>query len=104
MPVHHHADDWLLAQLGLKNYWGYNTLSYFAPDVNYASSNSPMDAVREFKMMVRALHAANLEVILDVGLNHTAGRKPPGPAPALRGIRQPVYFRLLPTNSRFYQD
>src|SRR4051812_27662270 len=104
MPVHHHADDWHLAQLGLKNYWGYNTLSYFAPDVNYASSNSPMDAVREFKMMVRALHAANLEVILDVVYNHTAEGNHLGPTLSLRGIDNTSYYRLLPTNSRFYQD
>jgi isoamylase len=104
MPVHHHADDWHLARLGLKNYWGYNTLSYFAPDVNYASSNSPMDAVREFKMMVRALHAANLEVILDVVYNHTAEGNHLGPTLSLRGIDNTSYYRLLPTNSRFYQD
>ncbi|HMF60936.1 MAG TPA: alpha-amylase family glycosyl hydrolase, partial [Vicinamibacterales bacterium] len=79
MPVHHHTDDWHLARLGLNNYWGYNTLSYFAPDVRYASSSSPMEAVREFKMMVRALHAANLEVILDVVYNHTAEGNHLGP-------------------------
>src|SRR4051795_8383216 len=104
MPVHHHTDDWHLARLGLNNYWGYNTLSYFAPDIRYASSNSPMDAVREFKMMVRALHAANLEVILDVVYNHTAEGNHLGPTLSLRGIDNTSYYRLLPTNSRFYQD
>ena len=104
MPVHHHADDWHLTRLGLNNYWGYNTLSYFAPDVRYASSNSPMDAVREFKMMVRALHAANLEVILDVVYNHTAEGNHLGPTLSLRGIDNTSYYRLLPTDSRFYQD
>jgi isoamylase len=104
MPVHHHTDDWHLARLGLRNYWGYNTLSYFAPDVRYASSTSPMDTVREFKMMVRALHAANLEVILDVVYNHTAEGNHVGPTLSLRGIDNMSYYRLLPTDSRFYQD
>ena len=104
MPVHHHTDDWHLARMGLNNYWGYNTLSYFAPDVRYASSSSPMEAVREFKMMVRALHAANLEVILDVVYNHTAEGNHLGPTLSLRGIDNTSYYRLLPTDSRFYQD
>ncbi|HEX5473584.1 MAG TPA: hypothetical protein VFX12_02895, partial [Vicinamibacterales bacterium] len=60
MPVHHHTDEWHLIRRGLRNYWGYNTLSYFAPDVRYAAAASPMECVREFKMMVRALHAAGL--------------------------------------------
>ena len=104
MPVHHHVDDWHLAQRGLSNYWGYNTLSYFAPDVRYASSASPQDAVREFKMMVRALHAANLEVILDVVYNHTAEGNHAGPTLSLRGIDNTSYYRLLPNEPRFYQD
>ncbi|MEO8077886.1 MAG: alpha-amylase family glycosyl hydrolase, partial [Acidobacteriota bacterium] len=85
MPVHHHTDDWHLAKRHLNNYWGYSTLSYFAPDIRYASSNAPMDAVREFKMMVRALHAAGLEVILDVVYNHTAEGNHAGPTLSLRG-------------------
>jgi glycogen operon protein len=104
MPVHHHAEDDHVSRLGLSNYWGYNTLSYFAPDVRYASSNSPMEAVREFKMMVRALHAANLEVILDVVYNHTAEGNHLGPTLSLRGIDNTSYYRLLPNESRFYQD
>ncbi len=104
MPVHHHVDDWHLAQRGLRNYWGYNTLSYFAPDARYASSASPQDAVREFKMMVRALHAANLEVILDVVYNHTAEGNHAGPTLSLRGIDNTSYYRLLPNEPRFYQD
>src|SRR5688572_29814813 len=71
MPVHHHTDEWHLKERGLSNYWGYNTLSYFAPNTRYVRS-SPLESVREFKMMVRALHAAGLEVILDVVYNHTA--------------------------------
>ena len=79
MPVHHHTDEWHLVQKGLSNYWGYNTLSYFAPDLRYASSSQPLESVREFKMMVRALHAAGLEVILDVVYNHTAEGNHLGP-------------------------
>jgi glycogen operon protein len=104
MPVHHHVDDWHLVRRDLNNYWGYNTLSYFAPDVRYASSTSPQDAVREFKMMVRALHAANLEVILDVVYNHTAEGNHFGPTLSLRGIDNTSYYRLLPNEPRFYQD
>jgi isoamylase len=104
MPVHHHADEWHLAQKGLRNYWGYNTLSYFAPDIRYSSLNSPMEAVREFKMMVRALHAAGLEVILDVVYNHTAESNHLGPTLSLRGIDNASYYRLQPNAPRFYQD
>ena len=104
MPVHHHADDWHLVQRGLGNYWGYNTLSYFAPDLAYAAAPSPNDAVREFKMMVRALHAAGLEVILDVVYNHTAEGNHTGPTLSLRGIDNTSYYRLLPDQARYYQD
>jgi glycogen operon protein len=104
MPVHIHTDEWHLAQRGLRNYWGYNTLSYFAPDIRYAASSSPLDVVREFKMMVRALHAANLEVILDVVYNHTAEGNHLGPTLSLRGIDNTSYYRLLPNEPRFYQD
>jgi glycogen operon protein len=104
MPVHHHNDEWHLVQRGLSNYWGYNTLSYFAPDVRFAVSPHPLEAVREFKVMVRALHAANLEVILDVVYNHTAEGNHLGPTLSLRGIDNSSYYRLLPNNPRYYQD
>jgi isoamylase len=104
MPVHHHLDDWHLVKRGLKNYWGYNTLSYFAPDARYASSASPLECVREFKMMVRALHAAGLEVILDVVYNHTAEGNHVGPTVSLRGIDNATYYRLQPHAPRFYED
>ncbi len=104
MPVHHHLNDWHLVKQNLSNYWGYNTLSYFAPEVRYATSSSPQDAVREFKMMVRALHAANLEVILDVVYNHTAEGNHAGPTLSLRGIDNTSYYRLQPHQPRFYQD
>jgi isoamylase len=104
MPVHHHTDDWHLAQRGLRNYWGYNTLSYFAPDARYAASPSPLECVREFKMMVRALHAAGLEVILDVVYNHTAEGSHLGPTISLRGIDNRSYYRLPPHARRYYED
>jgi glycogen operon protein len=104
MPVHHHTDEWHLVQKGLRNYWGYNTLSYFAPDIRYAASSSSVDSLREFKMMVRALHAAGLEVILDVVYNHTAEGNHLGPTLSLRGIDNTSYYRLLPNEPRFYQD
>ena len=104
MPVHHHLNDWHLAKRGLSNYWGYNTLAYFAPEVLYATSRAPQDAVREFKMMVRALHSANLEVILDVVYNHSAEGNHAGPTLSLRGIDNTSYYRLQPDQPRFYQD
>jgi glycogen operon protein len=104
MPVHHHLNDWHLIKQNLSNYWGYNTLSYFAPEVRYATSAAPQDAVREFKMMVRALHAANLEVILDVVYNHSAEGNHAGPTLSLRGIDNTSYYRLQPHQPRFYQD
>ena len=104
MPTHHHADEWQLAQRNLRNYWGYNTLAYFAPDTRFATSPSPLESVREFKMMVRALHAAGLEVILDVVYNHTAEGNHLGPTISLRGIDNASYYRLQPNASRFYED
>nr|MBA3948553.1 glycogen debranching enzyme GlgX [Acidobacteriota bacterium] len=92
MPVHHHLDEARLAESGLTNYWGYNTLAYFAPDTRYAVSPLPLDGVREFKSMVRALHAAGLEVILDVVYNHTAEGDHRGPTVSLRGIDNASYY------------
>ncbi|MDQ3068882.1 MAG: glycogen debranching protein GlgX [Acidobacteriota bacterium] len=104
MPVHHHLDEARLAGHGLVNYWGYNTLSYFAPDTRFAVSSSPLDCVREFKTMVRALHAAGLEVILDVVYNHTAEGDHLGPTISLRGIDNASYYRLGPGDRALYQD
>jgi glycogen operon protein len=103
LPVHHHVDERHLTQLGLANYWGYNTLGYFAPNTRYAASPSPLEAVREFKMLVRGLHAAGLEVILDVVYNHTAEGNHLGPTLSLRGIDNVTYYRLM-QDRRFYQD
>jgi len=104
MPVHQHAYDHHLVKKGLTNYWGYNTSAYFAPDVRYAMSPTPSGSVREFKTMVRNLHAAGLEVILDVVYNHTAEGNHLGPTLSLRGIDNAAYYRLLSDNPRFYKD
>ncbi|HVZ21907.1 MAG TPA: glycogen debranching protein GlgX [Vicinamibacterales bacterium] len=104
MPVHHHAYDRHLVERGLSNYWGYNTLSFFAPDPRYAASRIPSDIVREFKRMVRALHSAGLEVILDVVYNHTAEGNHLGPTLSLRGLDNLTYYRLVPDNLRYYLD
>jgi glycogen operon protein len=104
MPVHHHAVDRRLFERGLENYWGYNTLAYFAPDVRYAAFRAPEDSVREFKMMVRALHAAGLEVIIDVVYNHTAEGNQLGPTLSLRGVDNASYYRLVAEDPRHYMD
>ena len=102
MPVHHAVDDRHLVQRGLRNYWGYNTLSFFAPDARYSSGS--MNVVDEFKLMVRALHDAGIEVILDVVYNHTAEGNHLGPTLSLRGIDNRAYYRLVPNNRRYYID
>jgi glycogen operon protein len=104
MPVHHHLDDRHLKDRGLTNYWGYNTLSFFAPEVRYAASGTAQESLHEFKRMVRALHAAGLEVILDVVYNHTAEGNHLGPTLSLRGIDNQAYYRLSPWDPRYYMD
>jgi isoamylase len=104
MPVHHHAREPLLAAKGLTNYWGYNSFGYFAPERRLASSTSPAGSVREFKRMVRALHAAGLEVILDVVYNHTAEGNHLGPTLSLKGIDNASYYRLVDDEPRYYMD
>jgi glycogen operon protein len=104
MPVHHHAFDRHLVERGLANYWGYNTLSFFAPDLRYSCARSPSDSVREFKRMVRALHSAGLEVILDVVYNHTAEGNHLGPTLSLRGVDNRTYYRLVNDDARYYLD
>ena len=103
MPVHHHANDHFLDARGLTNYWGYNTLCFFAPDLRYSSSGDPLGSVREFKRMVRGLHAVGIEVILDVVYNHTAEGNHLGPTLSLRGIDNASYYRLA-ADRRYYQD
>jgi glycogen operon protein len=104
MPVHHHAYDRHLVNRGLSNYWGYNSLAFFAPNLRYAVGESPLDSVREFKMMVRAFHAAGIEVILDVVYNHTAEGSHLGPTLSLRGIDNASYYRLVDGQRRYYMD
>jgi glycogen operon protein len=104
MPVHHHVNDRHLVAKGLSNYWGYNTLAFLAPEAEYASSRLPEEVVREFKRMVRALHAAGLEVILDVVYNHTAEGSRLGPTLSLRGIDNASYYRLSDNDRRRYVD
>lgn len=102
MPVHHFTSEVHLMELGLTNYWGYNTLGYFAPHAQFSSPGSPGNQVREFKEMVRALHSAGLEVILDVVYNHTAEEGVFGPTLAFRGIDNTQYYRLQ--DGRYYTD
>jgi glycogen operon protein len=104
MPVHFHVDEQPLAQRGLTNYWGYNTLSYFAPDTRFATRKDPLRIAGDFKTMVRSLHAAGLEVILDVVYNHTAEGNHLGPTLSLRGIDNTTYYRLEPGHPSRYQD
>jgi isoamylase len=106
MPVHHHAFDHHLVERGLTNYWGYNTLAYFAPEIRYSYSmaSNPLESVRAFKTMVKNLHSAGLEVILDVVYNHTAEGNHLGPTLSLRGIDNAAYYRLLQDHPRFYMD
>ncbi len=104
LPVHHHINDKALVDRGLTNYWGYNTIGYFAPDSKYSSSGALGGQVTEFKSMVRNLHAAGIEVILDVVYNHTAEGNHLGPTLSFRGIDNQAYYRLRPEDPRFYLD
>jgi glycogen operon protein len=104
LPVHQFVDDRNLQERGLHNYWGYNTLGFFAPHAAYAAAKGPGEQVREFKAMVKALHAAGIEVILDVVYNHTGEGTQNGPTLAFRGIDNFVYYRLAPDNRRYYLD
>ncbi|HXZ60069.1 MAG TPA: glycogen debranching protein GlgX, partial [Steroidobacteraceae bacterium] len=104
LPVHEHVDERSLVDRGLGDYWGYNSLSYFAPDCRYASSRAPLHAVRDFKAMVRALHAAGIGVILDVVFNHTAESGSDGPWINFRGIANEVFYLLDPRDRRRYLD
>jgi isoamylase len=103
MPVHHFLSDRHLAEKGLVNYWGYNTLSYYAPDVRYSATGVRGEQVTEFKQMVKALHKAGIEVILDVVYNHTGEGNHLGPTVSYRGIDNSSYYRLT-ENRRFYMD
>ncbi len=105
LPVHEHVDDRHLVDKGLVNYWGYNTLGFFAPEHALRQRRlAARRSVREFKTMVRNLHAAGIEVILDVVYNHTAEGNQMGPTLSFRGIDNAGYYRLSPEDPRYYMD
>ena len=104
LPIHHFIDEGHLIDKGLSDYWGYNTLGYFAPMSRYSSCGDQGGQVREFKEMVRALHAAGIEVILDVVYNHTCEGNHMGPTLSWRGVCNTTYYRLMDNDPRFYLD
>ena len=103
MPVHQFVQDHTLLEKGLRNYWGYNTLGFFAPEASYAASGEGKQ-VQEFKSMVKAMHAAGIEVILDVVYNHTAEGNHLGPTLSFKGIDNLAYYRLVEDDPKFYMD
>ncbi|NTW38602.1 MAG: glycogen debranching protein GlgX [Cellulomonadaceae bacterium] len=104
MPVHQFVNDPVLQEKGLSNYWGYNTIGFFAPHNGFASSTNPGQQVQEFKQMVKALHEAGIEVILDVVYNHTAEGNHMGPTLCFRGIDNAAYYRLVDEDQAHYYD
>ena len=104
LPVHHFVRDKHLYDQGRHNYWGYNSIGFFSPDVRYARSPKRGEHVREFKTMVKTLHSEGLEVILDVVYNHTGEGNHLGPTMSFRGIDNAAYYRLMPDNKRYYMD
>ena len=104
MPVHQFVSDGMLQGQGLTNYWGYNSIGFFAPDVRYSSRGRLGEQVEEFRQMVGSLHKAGIEVILDVVYNHTAEGNHMGPTISFRGIDNASYYRLLPDRPRYYMD
>jgi glycogen operon protein len=101
LPVHQHVNDRHLVERGLSNYWGYNTIGFFAPEVRYSATGEP---VSEFKTMVKRFHDAGIEVILDVVYNHTGEGNHLGPTLSFRGIDNAAYYRLSPDDQRYYVD
>jgi isoamylase len=104
MPVHQFVHDSTLDERGLRNYWGYNTIGFFAPHNGYACFGTRGQQVQEFKTMVRALHRAGIEVILDVVYNHTAEGNHLGPTLSFRGVDNLAYYRLVEDDKRYYYD
>lgn len=103
-PVHHFVNDHFLEERGLTNYWGYSSIGYFAPESRYSSQSEPGQQVVEFKQMVKNLHAAGIEVILDVVYNHTAEGNHLGPVLSFKGIDNLSYYRTVADAPRFYMD
>jgi glycogen operon protein len=104
MPVHHFIDEGHLLDRGLRDYWGYNTLGYFAPMARYSSSGDDGEQVIEFKQMVKRLHQEGIEVILDVVYNHTCEGNEKGPVLSLKGVDNTTYYRTVPGSPRYYMD
>lgn len=104
MPVHQFVTDKHLLDRGLSNYWGYNSIGFFAPEATYASSGTRGEQVREFKTLVKTLHREGIEVILDVVYNHTGEGNHFGPTLCFRGIDNAAYYRLVPDDKRYYMD
>jgi isoamylase len=104
LPIHEIVDDLFLVKKGLVNYWGYNSIGFFAPAGRYALEREYHEQVREFKEMVRRLHEAEIEVIIDVVYNHTAEGNHLGPTLSFRGIDNPTYYRLVPDAPHYYMD
>jgi glycogen operon protein len=104
LPVHHISDESFLAEQGLRNYWGYSTIGYLAPYSEYAATGPHGEQVSEFKGMVKALHRAGIEVILDVVYNHTAEGNHLGPMLSFKGVDNSAYYRLVPDDPRHYMD
>jgi isoamylase len=104
LPVHHIIDEYALVQRGLSNYWGYSSIGYLAPHALYSATGRRGAQVREFKGMVKALHRAGIEVILDVVYNHTAEGDQLGPQLCFKGVDNASYYRLEPDDPRFYMD
>jgi glycogen operon protein len=104
MPVHQFVHEQELVERGLSNYWGYNSIGFFAPHNEYASTGTRGEQVQEFKRMVKALHAAGIEVILDVVYNHTAEGNHLGPVLSMKGFDNAAYYRLGPEDARYYVD
>jgi isoamylase len=104
LPVHQIADEPFLVERGLSNYWGYSTIGFFAPHSGYAATGTRGEQVREFKGMVKALHRAGIEVILDVVYNHTAEGSHLGPTLSFKGVDNAAYYRLVPDDPRHYMD
>jgi isoamylase len=104
LPIHHIADESFLHERGLTNYWGYSSIGYLAPHAHYAATGTTGEQVREFKGMVKALHRAGIEVILDVVYNHTAEGNHLGPMLGFKGVDNASYYRLMPDDRRYYMD
>ena len=104
LPIHHISSESFLADRGLSNYWGYSTIGYLAPHSEYAATGRRGEQVREFKGMVKALHRAGIEVILDVVYNHTAEGNHLGPMLSFKGVDNAAYYRLVPDDQRHYMD